>query len=121
MKKSIVVKLSMFAVAIALAIAIPGSAPKAHAQDSQLYFYCTVKDGVHSTAFYSDVFPGDSSQRVGYEVAFTNYVHGHFSNVIGVASCFSAWGPSQARSAEDGWRSTDSGIYGRLVDTRWTY
>jgi len=121
MKNSIRTKLGTFAVAMVLAITITAAAPSAHAQNSQQFIYCTLRDSVHSTVYYSDVFAGDYSQQLGYSVAFTNYVHGQFSNVIGVANCFFESDPSRARSAEDGWRSTDRGIYRQLVNTPWTY
>jgi hypothetical protein len=79
-------KLSTCAFAITLAITITTTASKAHAQDSPQYIYYTLRDSMHSTAYFSDAFPGDYSEATGCSVAFTNYVHGQFSNVIGVAS-----------------------------------
>jgi hypothetical protein len=122
MKNSILTKLGTLSIAMTLAVIITGVAPTAHAQDSQQqYIYCTLRDGMHSTVYYSDVFAGDYGQQIGYSVAFTNFVHGQFPNVIGVASCLFELGQSQARSAEDGWRSNDRRIYRQLVDTRWSY
>jgi hypothetical protein len=122
MKNSILNTLATLAVALTMAISITGASPNAQAQNSQDYVYCTLRDGMHSVVYYSDVFAGDYYfQSVAYSNAFTNYVHGQFSNVIGVASCLRESDPSRARSAEDGWRSSDRGIYRQLVDTRWTY
>ena len=122
MKNSILTKLVKLAIAMTLAILITSVAPTAHAQDSQQqYIYCTLRDNMHSTVYYSEVFAGDYyGQSNEYSVAFTNFVHGQFSNVIGVASCLWENGQSRARSAEDGWRSTDRGIYRQLVNTQWT-
>ncbi len=101
---------------------LANTVPNSQAQNSQDYIYCTLRDNWHSTVYYGDVFVGDYfSQSLGYSNAFTNYVHGQFPNVIGVASRFYEQDPSRARSAEDGWRSGDRGIYRQLIDTRWTY
>ncbi len=88
----------------------PGSSSLApcqvHGQDSQQqYIYCTLRDGVHSSVYYNDVFAGNYIQQIGYSVAFTNFVRGQLANVIGVANCFFGLGQGRARSADDGWRS----------------
>jgi hypothetical protein len=122
MKTSILAKLGSTAVAAILAITLlaTAAAPNAYAQDSN-YIYCTLRDSSNSVVYYSDVFVGDYSQQLRYSVAFTNYVHGQFSNVIGTASCFFGGSSGEARSNEDGVRSIDRRIYRQLVDTRWSY
>ena len=122
MKNSISKTLIGTAVVKALAIALLffATAHNAHAQNSQ-YIYCLLSDNMNSTVYFSNVFPGDYSQEIGYSVAFTNFVHGHFSNVIGVANCFLGDNPSAARSEEDGIRSTDRRIYKQIVETQWSY
>ena len=97
-----------------------GTANTARADDHD-YIYCVLTDGIHSTVYFSNVFLGDYSRNLKYENAFTNFVHGHYSDVIGAASCFFKDSAGDARSEEDGTRSTDRGIYKQLIDTGWTY
>jgi hypothetical protein len=122
MKNSIVKKIvgTVAVKALAFALLFIVTTHNASAQTTQ-YIYCELNDGTHSTAYFSGVFAGDYSQQMGYSVAFTNFVHGHFPNVIGTASCFFGNNPSAARSDEDGMRSSARMVYRQLVDTQWVY
>jgi hypothetical protein len=122
MKNSTIKKIAGTATvkAFVFALFLMATAHNASAQNTQ-YIYCELQDNIQSTAYFSGVFAGDYSQQLGYSVAFTNFVHGNFPNVIGVASCFFGSDPGSARSGEDGMRSNARMVYGRIVDTQWAY
>ena len=122
MKNSTIKKIvgTVIVKAFVFALLLMATAHNASAQSTQ-YIYCELQDNIHSTAYFSGVFAGDYSQQIGYSVAFTNFVHGHFNNVIGVASCFFGNDPSAARSQEDGMRSNTRMVYRQTVDTQWAY
>lgn len=122
MKNSIIKRIigTVVLKAVVAALLFMVTTHNASAQNTQ-YIYCELLDNIHSTAYFSGIFAGDYSQQLGYSVAFTNFVHGNFPNVIGVASCFFGSDPSSARSGEDGMRSNARMVYGRIVDTQWAY
>jgi|HubBroStandDraft_4_1064222.scaffolds.fasta_scaffold486598_1 hypothetical protein len=122
MKNSVVKKVvgTVVVKAFAFGLLFMATAHNASAQNAQ-YIYCALQDNIHSTAYFSDVFAGDYSQQLGYSVAFTNFVHGNYPNVIGVASCFFGNDSSVARSGEDGMRSNARMVYRQLVNTQWVY
>lgn len=122
MKNSIIKRIAGTVVvkAVVVALLFMATAHNASAQNTQ-YIYCELQDNIHSTVYFSGVFAGDYSQQLGYSVAFTNFVHGNFPNVIGTASCFFGNNPSVARSDEDSMRSTRRISYRQLVNTEWVY
>ena len=122
MKNSVIKKIvgTVVIKGFVFALLFMATAHNASAQNTQ-YIYCELQDNMHSTVYFSDIFAGDYSQQLGYSVAFTNFVHGNFPNVIGVAGCFFGNDLSSARSDEDSMRSTRRISYRQLVNTQWVY
>jgi hypothetical protein len=85
------------------------------------YIHCTLKDGTHDTAYYSEVFLGDYSHSTRYSNAFSAHVHANYDNVIGTASCFYEDDRSAARAERDRMKASARGIYDNIIDTGWVY
>jgi hypothetical protein len=85
------------------------------------FIFCDLSDGIHKVDYYSDVFPGDYSLSTRYSNAFTDHVHGKYSDVKGVASCFFTKDVHESRAKEDKMRSNTRMVNFRVVDTGWTY
>lgn len=99
---------------------VPGSLRVSVLADTQ-YIYCELTDDSHSKRnFFSAVFKGDYSNNLGYQNDFTAFVQGHYSGVIGVASCLFENDENEANRKQNQSRGTWRNMNREVIDTNWS-
>jgi hypothetical protein len=91
------------------------------AQDEDVvYYYCSLTDSSHDTAYFSAVFSAPEGWGSRYSNDFTSYVHSTYGDVIGTADCPFETDQSYARDMMDQTRTDRSAVYGNLIETGWS-
>ncbi|WP_309623360.1 hypothetical protein [Novosphingobium sp.] len=108
------------AIAAALAGALTLMSGPLQAQSGNVYFYCYLVDGTHSTVYYTGVFEGYYGNNSRFSNEFTDYIHDAYAGTIGTADCYTRHSYSDASSEKSQTRSSKLRVYRDAVDTGWT-
>ncbi|MES2392699.1 MAG: hypothetical protein V4555_13725 [Acidobacteriota bacterium] len=91
-----------------------------HRVDSQrVYVTCMLQDTVRSVLYLSDEFQGFSSKKLDYETSYRTMLRENYPGVYGNATCSIWMNEVQAEHQTAAHVNRISGMFQRIIPTRW--